>query len=118
MTAASQGKSEEQSNSTLVNRNVTVNGHRTSMRLEPAMWDALEDVCRRESLSIHDVCSLVDTRRTQSSLTAAIRVFILGYFRAAVTETGHTMAGHGGARHGAGMKIDSLAAGFPEIPGP
>ncbi|HLF58592.1 MAG TPA: ribbon-helix-helix domain-containing protein [Alphaproteobacteria bacterium] len=75
-----------QSRSTLVNRNVTVNGHRTSMRLEPAMWEALEDICRRENRTIHDFCSLVDTQRTQSSLTAAMRVFILGYFRSGLTQ--------------------------------
>ncbi len=85
--------------STLINRNVTVNGHRTSMRLEPAMWEAMEDICHREHLSVHEVCSYVELRRTQSSLTAAMRVFILGYFRAAVTETGHALAGHG--RNGA-----------------
>jgi predicted DNA-binding ribbon-helix-helix protein len=27
--------------STLISRNITVNGKRTSMRLEPAMWEAL-----------------------------------------------------------------------------
>ena len=94
MTVVISPKSSEAS--TLINRNVTVNGHRTSMRLEPAMWEALEDVCHREHLSVHEVCSYVDSRRTQSSLTAAMRVFILGYFRAAVTETGHALAGHGG----------------------
>jgi predicted DNA-binding ribbon-helix-helix protein len=73
--------------STLVNRNVTVSGHRTSMRLEPAMWEALEEICRRETMTVHEVCSLVDSRRTQSSLTAAMRVFILGYFRAAVADS-------------------------------
>ena len=73
--------------STLVNRNVTVSGHRTSMRLEPAMWEALEEICRREKLTVHEVCSLVDSRRTQSPLTAAMRVFILGYFRAAVADS-------------------------------
>lgn len=107
-------KSEDQSSSTLVNRNVTVNGHRTSMRLEPAMWDALEDICRREGLTIHEVCSLVDTRRSQSSLTAAMRVFILGYFRAAVTETGHAIAGHGSAQRGSGKKTDPFASSTPD----
>jgi predicted DNA-binding ribbon-helix-helix protein len=79
-------RTENQTRSTLVNRNVTVNGHRTSMRLEPAMWDALEDICRRESMTVHEVCSLVDNQRTQSSLTAAMRVFILGYFRTALQQ--------------------------------
>ncbi len=38
--------------SSLISRNVTVAGHRTSMRLEPAMWDALGEICRREHASL------------------------------------------------------------------
>jgi predicted DNA-binding ribbon-helix-helix protein len=65
------------------------------MRLEPEMWDGLEEICCREKRNVHEICSLVDARRRSSSLTAAMRVFILGYFRAAVTEQGHAMVGHG-----------------------
>lgn len=59
------------------------------------MWDALADVARREGMSVHEVCAMVDERRQASSLTAAIRVFILAYFRAAATEDGHAAVGHG-----------------------
>ena len=81
--------------SSLVSRNITVAGRRTSMRLEPEMWGALSEICWREGVSTHDVCSLVDSRRRASSLTAALRVFIMDYFRAASTEDGHVRAGHG-----------------------
>ncbi|MGE0659874.1 MAG: ribbon-helix-helix domain-containing protein, partial [Reyranellaceae bacterium] len=79
----------------LVPRNVTVAGRRTSVRLEPEMWEALHEVARREAVTIHDVCTIVAQRRTRSSLTAALRVFVLGYFRAAATESGHSEVGHG-----------------------
>ena len=92
--------------STLVNRNVTVAGRRTSLRLEPAMWDALEDVARREGSTVHQICALVDARRRESSLTAAIRVFILGYYRAAATEDGHGNAGHGRVHRESGGASD------------
>ncbi|MCA8908335.1 MAG: ribbon-helix-helix domain-containing protein [Rhodospirillaceae bacterium] len=69
--------------STLLSRNITVDGHRTSIRLEPEMWEALDEICRREALSIHDFCSLVDQQRCASSLTAAVRVALLTYFREA-----------------------------------
>ncbi len=81
--------------STLVNRNVTVAGHRTSMRLEPSMWEALEEICRREERTVHEVCTEVDSRRHESTLTAALRAFIVIYFRVAATEDGHANAGHG-----------------------
>ena len=38
--------------SALVSRNVTVAGHRTSMRLEPTMWDALSELCVRENKTV------------------------------------------------------------------
>ena len=79
----------------LVSRNVTISGHRTSIRLEPQMWNGYEEICRREGRTIHEICSMVDQRRQESSLTAALRVFILLYFRAAATEDGHAEAGHG-----------------------
>ncbi|MBT5415019.1 MAG: ribbon-helix-helix domain-containing protein [Rhodospirillaceae bacterium] len=65
-------------------KNVNVDGHRTSMRLEMEMWDALEDICRREERSLHELCGLVHRRRHDTSFTASMRVFIVAYFRAVI----------------------------------
>lgn len=81
--------------STLINRNVTVAGRRTSMRLEPAMWDALQEICVREGKSLNELVTEIDRKRSESSLTAAIRVHLLRYFVAAATDEGHRLAGHG-----------------------
>ncbi|HRQ62073.1 MAG TPA: ribbon-helix-helix domain-containing protein [Alphaproteobacteria bacterium] len=82
--------------SSLVSRNIVVLGRRTSVRLEPDMWAALKDMAGREQCSIHDLCSAVAMRKqARTSLTAAIRVFIMLYFKAASTEEGHRRAGHG-----------------------
>lgn len=82
--------------SSLISRNVSIDGHRTSIRLEPEMWQALKDISRREGVNSHAVCSLVARRkRPLSSLTAAIRVFVMLYYRAAATDEGHKRAGHG-----------------------
>ncbi len=82
--------------SSLVSRNITILGRRTSIRLEPEMWNSLNDIADREKCSIHDICGLVYTRKSQeTSLTAAIRVFLVLYYRAAATESGHKQAGHG-----------------------
>jgi predicted DNA-binding ribbon-helix-helix protein len=80
--------------STLLSGNVTVAGRRTSIRLEPAMWDALKEISAREAKTVHDVVTEIAHHRNQSSLTAAIRVFLLRYFKAAATEEGHRRAGH------------------------
>jgi len=85
--------------STLVNRNVTVAGRRTSMRLEPAMWDALQQICLREGKTLNQLVTEIDRQRVESSLTAAIRVYLLQYFSAAATDEGHRLAGHGVLHH-------------------
>lgn len=82
--------------SSLVSRNITILGRRTSVRLEPEMWMALNDIAEREQCSVHDICALVYIRKKDdTSLTAAIRVFLMLYYRAATSESGHTAAGHG-----------------------
>jgi predicted DNA-binding ribbon-helix-helix protein len=81
--------------STLVNRNVTVGDRRTSMRLERAMWEALHEICRREGKSLNKFVTEIAAQRSESSLTAAIRVYLLRYFSAAATDEGHRLAGHG-----------------------
>lgn len=90
--------------SRLQSRNVTVNGHRTSLRLEQDVWDALEEVCARENLNVHELCTHIEVHRTGSSRTAAVRAFILSYFRAAASDTGHVRAGHGSMSQGSGSK--------------
>ena len=52
--------------SRLLSRNVTVNGHRTSLRLEQASWDALDDICRNEGLSMHELCSMIESMSSGS----------------------------------------------------
>ena len=80
---------------TLIRRNVSIHGHRTSLRLEGEIWAALEEICRLEGLSSHQLCALIDNRWRSANRTSAIRAFIVGYFRAAATPEGHRLAGHG-----------------------
>jgi predicted DNA-binding ribbon-helix-helix protein len=76
--------------SSLVIRNIVVGGHRTSVRLEPVMWEALHDICTRRKVTIHDLVTEIDRERTASSLTAAIRVYIVDFYRAAALPAGTT----------------------------
>jgi len=69
--------------SSLVIHNVVVGGHRTSVRLEPVMWDALQDIARQQQVGVHQLVTTIDRDRTTSSLTAAIRVYIVDFYREA-----------------------------------
>ncbi len=52
--------------SSLVIHNVVVGGHRTSVRLEPVMWDALQDIARRQQVTVHDLVTDIHRERTAS----------------------------------------------------
>jgi len=69
--------------SSLVIRNIVVGGRRTSVRLEPVMWEALKDIARRQEVTVHDLVTEIDRQREGSSLTAAIRIHIVDFYRAA-----------------------------------
>ena len=88
----------------LVARTVKLFGRPTQLRLEPSYWEALDDICHREDLTVDELCSdLKDRLDSQSrrsrgiavSLANAVRVFNVGYYRKAATEKGHDRAGHG-----------------------
>lgn len=65
----------------LVLRNIVLFGRRTSIRLELEMWRGLDEICRREAVGLADLCEQLAATPRHSNLTAAIRVFILLYFR-------------------------------------
>ena len=54
----------EKSPSSLVIHNVVVSGRRTSVRLEPVMWEALQDIARRQERTVHDLVTQIDRERT------------------------------------------------------
>ena len=67
--------------STLVNRNVVARIGRTSMRLEPELWDALHDICQRENVSISNLVQQIELNGHPGGRTSAIRVHLVSYFR-------------------------------------
>lgn len=81
--------------SRLVNRNIIAARGRSSMRLEPEIWDALQEICRREGVALGDLVQRVEGGRSEGGRTSAVRVFAFEYFRAAATEEGHRLANHG-----------------------
>ncbi|HYE48981.1 MAG TPA: ribbon-helix-helix domain-containing protein [Azospirillaceae bacterium] len=66
---------------TPVGRSVTVAGRRMTVRLEPALWQGLEEIAAREERSVADLCAEVG--RGGAALAPALREFILAYYRSA-----------------------------------
>jgi len=63
----------------LIGRNITVDGHRTSIRLEPEFWARLADIAQRENQTIDQLCTEIDRGAGKLLRTAAVRVFIMSY---------------------------------------
>ena len=80
--------------SALVMHNLIISGRRTSVRLEPVMWEALNNIARQREQSVHELATEIDQGERIGSLTAAIRVFIVAFYQAAAAlgqaSTGHT----------------------------
>jgi predicted DNA-binding ribbon-helix-helix protein len=81
--------------SRLINRNVVAGRGRTSMRLEPELWDALKEICRRERQDLNQLVRYIESLGHRGGRTSAVRVYVLQYFRAAANESGHEAANHG-----------------------
>ena len=73
----------------LVCKNVIVNGRRTSMRLDRETWISLNDICHRENITIHQLCSKIDSAKGNSGLSSATRLFVLTYFRFILNQYEH-----------------------------
>lgn len=61
---------------TVKKRSVVVGGHRTSISLELAFWEALRGLAAQEGKTIAEMVSDIDAART-GNLSSAIRVWIL-----------------------------------------
>lgn len=63
-----------------VTRNLIVCGRRTSIRIDGMTWKALRNIAKQEGLTVNEVASYIaHKRRGDISLTAAIRMFVVGY---------------------------------------
>jgi predicted DNA-binding ribbon-helix-helix protein len=70
--------------SALVSRTIYIGDRRTSVRLHPAQWEALDEIAARQGKTLHDVLFAIDKQRDRTSLSTAIRVYIVKFFRDAL----------------------------------
>lgn len=59
----------------LVKGSVTIQGHRTSLSLEPAFWAALREAAADEGKALNALVAEIDEART-TNLSSAIRVWL------------------------------------------
>lgn len=64
-----------------VKRSVTIDGHQTSISLEPIFWDMLKAAARRDGIAINALVSRIDAERIKSAtppgLASAVRSWLV-----------------------------------------
>jgi predicted DNA-binding ribbon-helix-helix protein len=64
-----------------VKRSLTIAGHRTAVSLEEPFWEALRLAALEKNVPIARLVAAIDGARGKTSLSSAIRVFVLDYHR-------------------------------------
>ncbi len=59
---------------------VLIAGHRTSVSLEDAFWEALKEIAGHRRQSLNQLVAEIDQTRN-AGLSGAIRVFVLEHYR-------------------------------------
>jgi predicted DNA-binding ribbon-helix-helix protein len=67
--------------SPVVKRSIVIAGHKTSVSLEDAFWDALKEIAVRRHATLSDLVANIDAARNHGNLSSAIRLFVLDHFR-------------------------------------
>jgi predicted DNA-binding ribbon-helix-helix protein len=65
----------------IVKRSVNFGGHKTSLSLEDQFWNALREIAQHRDMTLSALVENIDANRTQSNLSSAIRLFVLGHYR-------------------------------------
>ncbi len=63
----------------LISKNIYINKRRTSMRLDPKSWEALDRICKNENISLSTLLSLIEDYKGNIGFSVATRVFIVSY---------------------------------------
>lgn len=61
---------------------LTLNGHRTSVSLEPEFWKAFREIAAGKSMAINALAAEIDAERgLEIGLASAIRLYVLRHYK-------------------------------------
>lgn len=66
----------------LSNRVITIHERKTSMRLAPAEWNAIETICKIENITRKKLFEIIEKNRNKNiGFTTSVRLFSIIYYR-------------------------------------
>jgi predicted DNA-binding ribbon-helix-helix protein len=81
--------------SAVLKRSIVVAGHKTSVSLEDAFWNGLKEIGGERYMTLSDLVVAIDAQRQHGNLSSAIRLFVLDFYRAQLSEA---KEGHNGTQ--------------------
>ena len=67
--------------SLVIKRSIIIAGHKTSVSLEDAFWNALKDIAGSRDRSLSELVAAIDSERRHGNLSSAICLFVLDRYR-------------------------------------
>jgi predicted DNA-binding ribbon-helix-helix protein len=64
-----------------IKRSFSIDGHRTSISLEPPFWNALKEVAAKERVPVSRLVATIDQNRGAAGLSSAVRIWLLSYYQ-------------------------------------
>jgi predicted DNA-binding ribbon-helix-helix protein len=72
---------ESHKKSRIVKRSIVIAGHKSSISLEDDFWRALKEIAARRNMRLSELVTSIDSDRSHTNLSSAIRLFVLNFFR-------------------------------------
>jgi len=72
--------------SLVVKRSLTFSGHKTSVSLEDAFWNALKEIAKARNVTVGMLVAAINSERQQANLSSTIRLFVLEFYRKQLSE--------------------------------
>ena len=69
----------------LVRPSVYVRGSKVTISLEPSIWEAFQEIAAEQGKTVNELATEIEQRRIGNNLSAAIRVYIIDYYRAVIS---------------------------------
>jgi len=78
--------------SSISKRSIIIDGHKTSVSLEDAFWQALREIARTRNETLSGLVGSIAADRQRGNLSSAIRLFVLGVYCNLPDPQGRTQA--------------------------
>jgi predicted DNA-binding ribbon-helix-helix protein len=80
--------------SKIVKRSAIIAGHKTSVSLEDAFWEALKAIAKERDMKLSDLVTSIDSARQHNNLSSAIRLYVLNYYQSALRSAARSRSQH------------------------